>query len=335
MAFGIANKIKRFFEQKAIVLMYHRVATPEIDPWQLSVSPTNFGEQLQVLKQYNIIPVDKLTSDLSKKNIKSGSVCITFDDGYADNYSSAKPLLEKYDVPATIYIASGYIGKQQGFWWDELESILLHTTQLPRQLSICINGGERTFEVPGRINDEDIEKQKRWKYPDEPPTPYAQLYFSLWEDLRPLPLQEIEQVLEQVETWAGYNADGASERIAMNEDQLQSVADSSLIALHAHTVTHPVLANYATAVQHDEIKASRDYLQHRFGKAVSTVSYPYGIYNDDTLAVVERQHFAAAFTTKEQLVTNRSLPFELGRFQVNDWNGDRFEEQLYKWSKYN
>ncbi len=106
-----------------------------------------------------------------------------------------------------------------------------------------------------------------------------------------------------------------------------------MLDLEVHTVTHPALACHSYKVQHDEIVQSKSFLQTRSNTPVYTISYPYGIYNADTLAVVREQRFLAAFTTEEKTVTNKSDRHELGRFQVNNWNGDQFEEQLYKWLK--
>jgi peptidoglycan/xylan/chitin deacetylase (PgdA/CDA1 family) len=52
------------------------------------------------------------------------TVVVTFDDGYRDNFVNAKPLLEKHDVPATLFLTSGYIESSRGFWWDEMERVL-------------------------------------------------------------------------------------------------------------------------------------------------------------------------------------------------------------------
>lgn len=98
--------------------MYHRIATPVHDHWQLSVSPQNFEEHLQVLKKYKVTDLASLVNEIPRNGI-----AISFDDGYIDNYTVARPLLEKYDMPATFFITNGSVGKQTEFWWDELEHI--------------------------------------------------------------------------------------------------------------------------------------------------------------------------------------------------------------------
>lgn len=117
----VFRKIRTLVESKAVVLMYHRIDNLTFDPWQLAVSPDNFEQQLKVLRTtFDVVPLDKLSSRIQRRPIASKSVCITFDDGYVDNYKFAKPLLEKYNCPATFFIAHNYIGKEQQYWWDEL-----------------------------------------------------------------------------------------------------------------------------------------------------------------------------------------------------------------------
>src|ERR1700759_3055747 len=88
-----------------IVLMYHRVDKVDTNPWSICVSPENFEKQIRFLKQnFNIITVDELVIQLRSNTINQNAVCITFDDGYADNYIHAKPVLEKYNCPATFFI---------------------------------------------------------------------------------------------------------------------------------------------------------------------------------------------------------------------------------------
>ena len=92
-----ARRINGLFSRKAIVLMYHRIAEVKFDPWQLSVTPANFEEQLSVLQNhFNVIPLNDLVSQVNNKKINKDCICITFDDGYTDNFLNALPLMEKF-----------------------------------------------------------------------------------------------------------------------------------------------------------------------------------------------------------------------------------------------
>lgn len=87
--------------------MYHRVNTLRPDPWNTCVSPSHFAEHLQVIR------------DLPAETV------ITFDDGYADNFEHAKPLLERFDTPAIIFVVSGCVDSPFEMWWDELDRMYL------------------------------------------------------------------------------------------------------------------------------------------------------------------------------------------------------------------
>ena len=132
---------KKLASSKGLILMYHRVAELEIDPWSLSVTPQNFGEHLEVLqKHYHPLSLQQLVEALRGNKRPDRAVVVTFDDGYADNFYNAKPLLEKYNIPATFFISTGFIGQNREFWWDELERLLLQPRKLPEKLSLNIDG---------------------------------------------------------------------------------------------------------------------------------------------------------------------------------------------------
>ena len=114
------NKIRNFFIPTTRILLYHRVALVDNDPYRLCVSPQNFHAQIKFLKEnYKIIPLVKLVQDIRLEKIQNNSVVITFDDGYADNLYNALPILEELQISATIFLTSGYVGQDKSFYWDE------------------------------------------------------------------------------------------------------------------------------------------------------------------------------------------------------------------------
>src|SRR3712207_6612027 len=128
-------------EQRSLILLYHRVAELNSDPWSLAVTPSHFAEHLKILRQQACpIRLQQLSQALSDGKLPDRSVVVTFDDGYADNLYNAKPLLERYGIPATVFLTTGYIGAEHGFWWDELGRLLLHSSWLPGMLRLQVNG---------------------------------------------------------------------------------------------------------------------------------------------------------------------------------------------------
>ncbi|MEK9772083.1 MAG: polysaccharide deacetylase family protein, partial [Opitutae bacterium] len=88
--------------------------------------PENFEQHLIFLKEnYELISTQTLKERIITKNLSNRSICLTFDDGYYDNFSEALPILEKYQIPATIFVCTGNIGTENEFWWDMLENLLL------------------------------------------------------------------------------------------------------------------------------------------------------------------------------------------------------------------
>jgi len=108
----------------AVVLAYHRIATPESDPWRLAVSPEWFEEHVAALREhFRPISLEALADALVDGAVPRRSVVITFDDGYRDNLIAAKPVLERYGVPATVFVVTAYTEAGREFWWDELERL--------------------------------------------------------------------------------------------------------------------------------------------------------------------------------------------------------------------
>jgi peptidoglycan/xylan/chitin deacetylase (PgdA/CDA1 family) len=116
----------------AIILGYHRVASSDRDPFGLCVSAGNFAEHLEVLSRaLRPIPLAALVGRLRNGARLDGIVVVTFDDGYVDNLEAAKPLLERWNVPATVHVVAGALGAR--FWWDELTALLPMDREVRRQ----------------------------------------------------------------------------------------------------------------------------------------------------------------------------------------------------------
>jgi peptidoglycan/xylan/chitin deacetylase (PgdA/CDA1 family) len=130
-----------------LVLMYHRVADAAIDPWGLCVSPANFREQMRVLAEMaEPVPLDRLTETLRSGRSAKPVVAVTFDDGYLDNLTAAKPVLDEFDIPATVFIATGLTGTTRPLWWDRLANAVLGTGRMPAKFELRAAGFEFSWQ---------------------------------------------------------------------------------------------------------------------------------------------------------------------------------------------
>ena len=104
------------------IMMYHSVGYA--DPSELNtVSPENFARQMAYLKNhgYHVLSLDELVERInSGKPFKHKSVVITFDDGYADNYTYAFNVLQKYQFPAIIFVPTDLVGTKGHLVWDQI-----------------------------------------------------------------------------------------------------------------------------------------------------------------------------------------------------------------------
>src|SRR5262249_41100114 len=150
--------------EDALILVYHRVTDLTSDPQWLCVPPPRLVEHLEVVRRaYDPLPLSHLRQRWKEKNVRRKSVAITFDDGYADNLLEAKPLLEPWDVPATVFIATGQTGSQSEFWWDELECLLLQPSELPPRLSLTVDGRAYSWDLGGdSLSEKPAEGWPKW-----------------------------------------------------------------------------------------------------------------------------------------------------------------------------
>lgn len=142
------------------ILMYHRIGEIDLDPFGLFVRKRHFEEHLQAVRDaYDPVSLNELVSRLRSGRTIENLVALTFDDGYRDVIRHALPLIEKYQVPATIFITTGNIGFRCEFMWDALEQIFLLPTALPERLHISVCGEEFDFDLSGEVDWSGSDRQ--------------------------------------------------------------------------------------------------------------------------------------------------------------------------------
>ncbi len=118
------------------ILMYHHISpipTTNVLDLSLTVTPTIFSKQLDYLKNqgYHSITLNQLLNNLYYGTpLPTKPIILTFDDGYADNYQYAYPLLLQHDYSGTFYIITGKVNWDGQMTWSQLREMLAHGMQM-------------------------------------------------------------------------------------------------------------------------------------------------------------------------------------------------------------
>ncbi len=310
---NLRRRIRGMVFPPPLIFCYHRVFEPAADPHRLSVSPEHFRQQLEVIRRIaEPIALSELVAALPNSKLRRRAVAVTFDDGYADNLENALPLLREAAVPATIYVTAGALGKDGEFWWDDLERLVLGAPDLPKTLRLEINGRVRSWKL-------DSPNEKRMR---------EQLYFELHTELRPLSSVQQTEVLEALRALTGLPAAARPLYRCINATELKVLADDPLVSIGAHTMTHCDLDYRTKGEQQAEIAGSKQSLEGIIGRPVEDFSYPYGSFNEDSVAVCAESNFRSAVAVIEEPVQRHSHRYGLPRLLVRDWDGPAFEREL-------
>jgi peptidoglycan/xylan/chitin deacetylase (PgdA/CDA1 family) len=298
-------------EQSPLILMYHRVATPEIDPWGLAVAPSNFDEQMAIIaKTRHPVPLSWLASEIKHGRRPSRAVAVTFDDAYVDVLTHGAPSLARHGVPATLFVVTGFLGQRAGFWWDVLANGVF-TGKLNDQLS----------ELPWV--DEKARRQLRAAQAGADRSAY---HLALWSAIRLLPP---DGRMEAAKTVANMlEAKHVEPAGTMTSEEIRGLSNSGGFEIGAHTVSHPSLPMLGEADQRREIVKSRDTLSDLLGQPCRGVAYPFGDFDRRTESIARGANFDYAVSTAHGSPSSAREIFRLPRIDIKNWNSAAFTKSL-------
>ncbi|MER8727297.1 polysaccharide deacetylase family protein [Mesorhizobium sp. M1027] len=304
---------------RPIVLMYHRIAEPLVDPWELAVSPQNFARQIELLtKARDIVPLQWLAQRLGERRSPRNAVAITFDDGYADVLQNAVPIMRRMNCPATVFVTTHAITDPSVFWWDILSRIILEMPALPNTLEIEIAGRNYDWRVWEDAMPADSNNAIN----------RTTLHFNLHALLKPLSAHEREKALERLARWAGTDASPRGRDRAMTHSELRQLADTDGVSIGAHTCTHPSLPLLKRDELEREISGSRQQCEEITGRRVVGFAYPFGDFDGSTANAVRSAGIDYAVTTLPREAGPRVDPYRLPRVTVADWGEVDFRRMV-------
>ncbi len=300
------NHIKTNLKEQIAIIMYHRICSKK-DIWSIDTLDTNeLEKQIKYLKKYyEILSLEKLHELLSlNKKLPKKGVVITFDDGYKDNFTNAYPILKKYNIPATIFLTTGYIGKDELFWWDKVGYILCNTKLKNINL-----------EDYGNISSP----------PKENITSYLD---SVIENLKYMKEEKREEIIQLLLKNSGVEIPKEiSIDITASWNDIKEMHENN-ISFGAHTVNHKVLSKIPINEAKFEILQSKNDIEKNLKTSIKTFSYPYGQvndFNDEIINILKESGFDCAVTGIPGMVSKNSDLFKLDRV----WCGWSFETFMF------
>ena len=291
---------------KLSTLIYHRVLKQPDALLPGEVDAVSFEWQMNVLAQhFNVLPLSEAVERLKKKSLPKRAVCVTFDDGYADNAEVALPILKKHGVPATFFVATGFLNGGM-MWNDRVTEAVRHAQGNIMDLS-SLGLGKHAIS----------DKQSR--------------FFSIKKLLGELKYFAPDERLEKVGEIIKSLGTPLSQDFMMSHAQVKTLSQQGM-SIGAHTVNHPILQKINSDKAYQEIADCRDLLKDLVGHPIDLFAYPNGKPNQD-YGEIHIQHlkdlgFTSAVTTAWGVSTALTDVYQLPRFTPWDKSPKRFMARL-------
>ena len=242
---------------------------------------------------------------ISGNGLPERACAVTFDDGWADNYEFAYPILKELGIPATIFLVSDMIGKTSTFWPERLSNVVAEISKQPEKWSHESLSWIRRLPVsyPFDKNSTELPDQEQLS--------------EIIGVAKSLSDEEVNHRLDIIEDQLQLSREQDNAAL-LNWQQIEEMCQSEIIEVGSHTCNHIRLTDekQATTLAH-EIVDSKQAIEDRTGGSVKTFCYPNGDYSAAAKTLVE-QHYIGAVTTKSGWNTTASNPYLLQRMAVHE-----------------
>jgi len=304
---GGRPRLGRRHEASARILYYHRV-NDERDPFFPATSTELFEQEMRfIARNHKVVPLSALLKHLEDGS-KDPVLAITFDDGYQDNYQNAFPILQRYGLPATIFLTTGSMDSRQPLWFEQLACALKKSTceyidleiDIPRRFRLgteaerlASNGG--IFALLRSLSDSE-----RWQWLDR--------------ILKQLAVTPDDDRKDKMLTW----------------DQVRWMKARG-IDFGGHTVTHPFLSKMTREQALWEVSECKRRIEDELQLPAAYFAYPNGReedFGECSKEVLRTAGYEAAVTTLWGVNYKSTDRMELRRGQPWEENSAQFAYKL-------
>jgi peptidoglycan/xylan/chitin deacetylase (PgdA/CDA1 family) len=295
------------------ILIFHRVL-PQPDPlFPGEVDAARFDQLCGWLRAwFNVLPLDQAVQRLTAGSLPPRAAAITFDDGYADNHDQALPILQRHGLPATFFIACGFLDGGRMFNDTLIEAVRGCRHAVLDLSHLRVASADLGRHALGTLAQRQHAVQ------------------AIIDRAKYLPHDQRAALAEQVAQAAGQRG---PDDLMMRADQVRALHRGGM-QVGAHTMSHPILAGLDDASARQEMVQSRVFLEQLLDAPVPLFAYPNGQpgtdYSPRTVALAREAGFAAAVTTGWGAARMSTDRFELPRFTPWDRHRGRFGLRLLR-----
>ena len=275
-----------------LILAYHRVlASPDpLRPGDIQAGC--FKKQMQAMARYfNVLPLSLAVDKMKRGDLPPRAVSITFDDGYEDNYRVAWPVLQQLNLPATIFVATGFL--DGGRMWND--TVI-----------------EYMRRVSGPVLDLDDLNLGRHEVANNEQR--ARAAERILGKLKYLDTEKRDRITAALSERAGT---ALPDDLMLSSQQVRELSQAG-IEIGAHTVSHPILKSLEPDAASAEIINGKESLEEITGTVVRAFAYPNGKpgrdFDSAHVQLVKDAGFQSAVATSDGLARQSSDEFQLPRF---------------------
>jgi peptidoglycan/xylan/chitin deacetylase (PgdA/CDA1 family) len=242
------------------ILMLHQVRPSRPGRFQpnrlLEVTPTFLERVIRRLRRSgtHFVSMDEVHRRMTERDFPDRFVSVTFDDGYRDTLEYAYPILKKYQVPFTVYVATSFADRVGEMWWLALEAVIARNDLI----GLRIDGRDRWYECRS-------VKDKRAAFDD------------IYQGLRQLKTEEeLRQIVRELATRHRVDMTAICADLCMTWQEIASLAADPLVTIGAHTVNHVILTKVTETAVRSELENSRAVIEAALGVRPQHLAYPVG-----------------------------------------------------------
>ncbi len=286
---GLDRIYQQLDSELGMILTFHHVR-PDLENKfspnaHLSIEPEFLEKVIQLLshRQIEVISLDEAVERISQPRSDGRFAVFTFDDGYRDTLECAAPIMRKFDLPYTVYIAPGFIEGSADLWWEGIEELV------DKNEHIVLRDSGKNIE----LECTDLEsKYRTYRY-----------LLNYFIETTP----ELEQRQRARDLCSNYNIDldARLKKEMMNWDEVRQIIQDPLCTVGAHTLNHMALARLNEKNAIDEMLSGANKLQHELGSAPRHMAYPYGYRaaaGSRDFALAKEAGFSSAVTTRPGMI---------------------------------